>query len=153
MSGMEFTRFITECIERSNGPENNIQFSTPDKHSSVAKKPLKNYKIRIYKTNSEALYQGGREMHVIRDKVNKVLANYKSKEYKEAIELMETMGKPQSDLANNLKTNQGNQQRLLETLAKEEILEKIEGGTNVAFEEEIARIKSELEINWNNKEK
>ncbi|RHZ89106.1 hypothetical protein Glove_19g394 [Diversispora epigaea] len=132
MSGMEFARFITECVERSNGPENNIQFSTPDKHSSVAKKPLKN------------------------DKVNKVLANYKSKEYKEAIELMETMGKPQSNLANNLKTNQENQRRLLETLAGEEMIENreaSEGITMSLLKKEITRIKSDLEINRNNKEK
>ncbi|CAG8535907.1 6443_t:CDS:2 [Diversispora eburnea] len=56
--------------------------------------------------------------------VNKVFANYKSKEYKEAIELMEIMGKLQSDLANNLKSNQENQQKLLETLAEEEVLNR-----------------------------
>ncbi|RHZ87857.1 hypothetical protein Glove_29g191 [Diversispora epigaea] len=33
VSGMAFARFTMEFAERSNGPDNNIQFSTPDKHS------------------------------------------------------------------------------------------------------------------------
>ncbi|RHZ68088.1 hypothetical protein Glove_297g11 [Diversispora epigaea] len=123
--------------------------------------------IHIYKTNSEALWS------IITEKckgswmqesffykvVNKVLANYKSEEYKEAIDLKETMEKSQPDLVKNLKTNQGNQRRLLKTLAKEEMLldNSVLNKKNIVeqislLEEEIARIKSVLEINRNNKE-
>ncbi|RHZ70579.1 hypothetical protein Glove_269g58 [Diversispora epigaea] len=227
MNGMAFARFITNCVERLNDPENNIQISIPDEYSSVtnfiARKTIEkcenlyiqtvengiqlpvqwdeinfwhsiafhaseteffksiigsgplileflkelhirieNIKSEFYKTNSEALLKHYTEiasnfweMHVkggltypnlfsgqdefekaIENfenemdgltqgpEVNKVFANYKSKEYKEAIELMETMGKLQSDLANNLKSNQENQRKLLETLAEEEMLNR-----------------------------
>ncbi|RHZ68091.1 hypothetical protein Glove_29g192 [Diversispora epigaea] len=69
------------------------------------------------------------------------------------------MEKSQPDLVKNLKTNQGNQRRLLKTLAKEEMLldNSVLNKKNIVeqislLEEEIARIKSVLEINRNNKE-
>lgn len=54
---------------------------------------------------------------------NKVIANYKSNQYKEAIEFMEAKGKLKSDLAKQFKNIQHDQHNLLEALADEEELE------------------------------
>ncbi|CAG8659678.1 921_t:CDS:2, partial [Acaulospora morrowiae] len=234
MSGATFSKFLVECVEKLNDPENQIRLSIPDEYNSVIiyvaqrtiqkcggiymstmekeietlkfpiqwsefgsvhnkafniaetefsksiigtapqivnfqlefQTEIENMKKKLQQANSEALFDHNNllaenlwesyvknglnsdnpfsskedfeeavgifeveseDLMIPSPEADKVIADFKSKKYKDAVNKLESIGVLQSKLAEEMRTNQDAQQKLLECSAREnEMITKLE---------------------------